>query len=94
MFEVTSAKGDSLPGVVLPPIASTPLLGEPVEEVAFVRDEAANMAWGVERIVPGRSGDPRRRSAEAQPNRPAPPDDLAPDDGPSRRPACSSSRHR
>ena len=80
MFEVTSAKGDSLPGVVLPPIAATPLLGEPVEEVAFVRDEAANMAWGVERIVPGRSGDPRRRSAEAQPTRPAPPDDLAPDD--------------
>jgi len=80
MFEVTSAAGDSLPGVVLPPIAATPLLGEPVEEVAFLRDEAANMAWGLERIVPGRSGDPRLRSSEPRPSRPTPPDDLEPDD--------------
>ncbi len=80
MFEVTSSRGDSLPGVVLPPIANTPLVGEPVEEVAFIRDEAANMAWGVERVVPGRSGDPRRRSAEPTVQRPDSPPDLAPDD--------------
>jgi hypothetical protein len=70
MFEVTASDGDSLHGVVLPPIASTPLLGEPVEEVAFVRDESANMAWAVEKVVPGRSGDPRQRSAEGRPQRP------------------------
>ncbi len=29
MFEVTSGAGESLPGVVLPPIAARPLLGEP-----------------------------------------------------------------
>lgn len=80
MFEVTAADGDALPGVVLPPIASTPLVGEPVEEVAFVRDETANMAWAVERIVPGRSGDPRPRSAEPLPPRPEPPKDLDPND--------------
>ncbi|HWH95691.1 MAG TPA: hypothetical protein VNT03_17660 [Baekduia sp.] len=80
MFEVTSASGTSLPGVVLPPIAATPLLGDPVEEIAFVRDETANLAWAVERIVPGRSGDPRQRSAEPQPQRPAPPADLDPED--------------
>jgi hypothetical protein len=77
MFEVTSEGGTVLPGVLLPPVANTPLAGDPVEEVAFVRDETANMAWAVERVVPGRSGDPRQRSAEPQPTRPAAPEDLA-----------------
>lgn len=76
MFEVTSSTGESFDGVVLPPIAATPLLGDPVEEVAFVRDETANMAWAIERVVPGRSGDPRMRSAEPQPARPGFPKDL------------------
>jgi hypothetical protein len=80
MFEVTSPAGTALRGVVLPPVAATPLLGEPVEEIAFIRDETANMAWAVERVVPGRSGDPRQRSAEPQPQRPTPPDDLDPND--------------
>jgi hypothetical protein len=80
MFEVTAADGDSLPGVVLPPVAATPLIGDPVEEVAFIRDETANMAWAVERIVPGRSGDPRPRSAEQLPPRPEPPEHLDPND--------------
>lgn len=80
MYEVTSAGGRALPGVLLPPVANTPLAGDPVEEVAFIRDEAANMAWGVEKVVPGRSGDPRLRSAEPTPQRPAPPADLAEDD--------------
>ncbi|MEP6813561.1 MAG: hypothetical protein ABI990_11275 [Actinomycetota bacterium] len=80
MFEVTAVDGDSLPGVVLPPIASTPLIGDPLEEVAFIRDETANVAWAVERIVPGRSGDPRPRSAEPPPQRPEPPEDLDPND--------------
>ena len=57
-------------------VARTPMLGDPVEEVAFLRDEAANLAWAVERVVPGRSGDPRLRSSEPPPQRPAPPDDL------------------
>ncbi len=77
MYEVTSPGGATLPGVVLPPVAHTPMLGDPVEEVAFLRDEAANLAWAVERVVPGRSGDPRLRSSEPPPQRPAPPDDLA-----------------
>jgi hypothetical protein len=80
MFEITSSEGDTLPGVALPPIAATPLLGEPVEEVSFLRDETANMGWAVERIVPGRSGDPRLRSAEPPPARPVPPEDLDPND--------------
>lgn len=80
MFEVTSAQGNSLTGVVLPPTAATPLLGAPVEEIAFLRDETANMAWAVERVVPGRSGDPRSRSAEPPPVRPYPDEEHDPND--------------
>lgn len=80
MYEVTDSGGQSLHGVVLPPVAATPLLSEPVEEVAFLRDETANMAWAVERVVPGRSGDPRQRSAEPPPLRALPPPDLDPGD--------------
>jgi hypothetical protein len=78
MFEVTSAGDDALPGVVLPPVAATPLLGDTIEEIVFVRDETANMGWAVERVVPGRSGDPRPRSAEPPPPRPVPPEGLDP----------------
>lgn len=81
MFEVTTANGrDAAPGVLLAPIASTPMVGEPIEEVAFVRDETANMAWAIERVVPGRSGSPRPRSAEPAPSRPAIPVGLDPND--------------
>jgi hypothetical protein len=80
IFEVTSADGRELDGVLLPPTGATPLLGDPVEEVAFVRDEAANMAWGIERIVPGRSGDGRLRQDEPRPARPDPPPDRDPED--------------
>ena len=38
--------------------------GDPVEEVALVRDEMANMVWGVERTVPLASGG-APRGAEA-----------------------------
>lgn len=89
MFEVTSrspsgvegpSDGASLPGVLLPPVATDAVAGEPTEEILFLRDETANMAWAVERVVPGRSGDPRHRSGEPLPTRPAPPDDLEPGD--------------
>ncbi len=80
MFEVTAASGDALGGVVFPPVAAKPLVGDPVEEVAFLRDETANMGWAVERVVPGRSGDPRTRSAEPRPARPVAPDGVDPTD--------------
>ena len=35
----------------LPPTLTSPLVGDAVEEVAFFRDEVANMVWGVERKV-------------------------------------------
>ncbi|WP_160666252.1 hypothetical protein [Pseudarthrobacter sp. ATCC 49987] len=67
MFGVTSAAGRMLPGIVLPPVAVGTLVGEALEDVLFLRDEMANMAWAIENSVQGRSGDPRRRASERPP---------------------------
>jgi hypothetical protein len=40
----------------LPPAVTGTVEGDPVEEVILLRDEMANMAWGVERIVESRTG--------------------------------------
>jgi len=40
----------------LPPVATQVLTGAPVEEVHLLRDEMANLAWGVERRYPGEAG--------------------------------------
>jgi hypothetical protein len=39
-------------GFALLPTAPAVQQGEPLEEVALIRDEMANMVWGVERVVP------------------------------------------
>lgn len=46
---------------VLPATLRHTLEGPPLEEVALFRDEMANLVWGVERIVQGKSGEPVRR---------------------------------
>lgn len=48
----------------LAPSLPAHLEGEPLEEVALFRDEMANMAWAVEHIVQGASGEPRDRRME------------------------------
>jgi hypothetical protein len=80
MYEISGVDGSTLNGVLLPPVAAGTLEGPPVEEVLFLRDEAANMAWAVERVVAGRSGDSRQRSGEPRPAPPAVPDDVQPRD--------------
>ena len=40
----------------VPPVVLKNLEGPPLEEVVFLRDEMANMAWGVERVVQGPDG--------------------------------------
>lgn len=80
MYRVVSADGRVMPGVVLPPVAAGVQSGAAHEEVLFLRDQMANMAWAVERTVQGRSGDPRARDAERKP-RPDPwPEDLTPEE--------------
>lgn len=49
----------------LPPTLPGVHEGRPVEEVAFLRDEMANLAWAVERRVPGASGEGMDRTLEA-----------------------------
>lgn len=61
----------------LPPVLGPGLESPPVEEVLFLRDEMANVAWGVEKIVESAAGRPldryeayqetRRRLEEANP---------------------------
>ena len=68
LFEISEAgSAETLRGLCLPPTARATLEGRPLEEVLFLRDEMANMAWAVEATVQGPSGDPRRRRDERQP---------------------------
>ncbi len=57
----------TFPGLLVPPTALGVIDGKPMEDVAFLRDEMANMAWAVERTVQARSGDPRTRGDEEKP---------------------------
>jgi hypothetical protein len=43
----------------VPPVVKELLESKPVESVAFVRDEMANMVWAVEMVVPGSMGEAR-----------------------------------
>jgi hypothetical protein len=56
MFRPTSVGGSGPPGPAsnlffLPPALLRGLEGRPVEEVRFLRDEMANLAWAVERVI-------------------------------------------
>jgi hypothetical protein len=62
----------------LPPALAQTLEGKPVEEVLFLRDEMANMAWGVERLIENALEQPLNRR-EATPATPSPP--IAPAGG-------------
>jgi hypothetical protein len=66
MFEmsVQGTKNASVPGLLVAPTALGTLEGRALEEVVFLRDETANMAWAVERTVQSSSGDPRSRDDE------------------------------
>jgi hypothetical protein len=45
----------------LPPVLAASLHSAPIEEVVFLRDELANMAWAVERTVESLAGRPLNR---------------------------------
>jgi hypothetical protein len=57
----------TIPGLFVPPSVTGVLDGPALEEVLYLRDELANMAWAVERTVQGPSGDPRSRHDEGYP---------------------------
>lgn len=65
LFRPASARGESpSPLLVLPPTTSSTLSSAPVEEVRFLRDETANLAWAVERTVTGATGEPIDRDGQ------------------------------
>lgn len=80
MFKVAAGNGRLLPGIVLPPTAAGMITGQSLEEVLFLRDEQANMAWAIEQFVQGRSGDRRDRAGEPQPEPDPWPDGLEPNE--------------
>ena len=58
--------------LVLLPVGTPPLHGEPLEEILLSRDEMANVAWALEMTVPGPSGAPLDRHELWQRSRPDP----------------------
>ena len=59
--------------LILPPVLAQGLDSQPQEQVLLVRDDAASMAWGVEKIVAGASGTPFDRASTAAMAAPIPP---------------------
>lgn len=54
-FFSLSTKGDAPVEdrrLFIPPVAHRVMESEPIEEVQFIRDEMANMVWGIEKIIP------------------------------------------
>lgn len=72
MFTLTGDDTGS-PGLLIPPGAIAVADGPPLEDVLFLRDEMANLAWAVERSVTGPSGAARDRSREQDGNNPPSP---------------------
>jgi hypothetical protein len=65
--DVTAANGAPAdPGLVLLPSAAKTDQGPPTEDVMLVRDETANMVWGVETTVPLATGDAGRGLEQAR----------------------------
>jgi len=68
LFALSSGRGlDGMAPAVedllfLPPNLATSLSGAPIEDVVFLRDQMANMAWAVERIVESPLGRPLDRA--------------------------------
>jgi hypothetical protein len=73
MFTIAVPDGTTADGLLISPGAVAVQDGPAVEEVLFLRDEMANMAWAIERSVQGPSGAARDRSRERDDPRPGEP---------------------
>ncbi len=63
----TGAAADT--SLVLLPVVPKVQEGRPLEEVLFIRDEMANMVWGIEKTIPAPDGRPRAGSTAARETR-------------------------
>jgi hypothetical protein len=71
LFELTSAPGADKPGLFLPPVLPTDTTSKALESVQFMRDEMANLCWGIERVVQSAIGAPLDRFEAEQARRAA-----------------------
>ena len=81
MFEVTDTVGAThVPGLVVPPPEASALAGPVLEDVGFLRDEGANLVWGIVHLAQGAGGRPAvpADGADAAPRRDASPDAAEP----------------
>jgi hypothetical protein len=60
MFRLSGAAADSDLFFLAPALPAS-LHSDPIEDVLLLRDETANMAWGVERVVESKTGRPLNR---------------------------------
>jgi hypothetical protein len=69
MFKLAPADremmAEPLAALLLPASTAGEIDGDGIEDVLFVRDDAAAMAWAVESVVPGRGGRPLDRAMSA-----------------------------
>lgn len=77
MFQHSQLRGNGVPKPAtnlffLPPSLVKSLESRPIEEVLFLRDEMANMAWGVERVIESAAENSLNRF-EQQRDEPSPP---------------------
>jgi hypothetical protein len=77
MFTIASPSGAVADGLMIPPGAVAVQDGPAIEEVLFLRDEMATMAWAVERSVQGPTGAARDRARERDGPRPLAPGPVA-----------------
>ena len=62
--QLAAGSGPAPAQLLLAPVTAGSLEGDPIEQVLLLRDEMANLAWAVERIVEGADGRPRNRSID------------------------------
>lgn len=80
MFGLAPTDGPPGDALLIAPALAASLQGRAVEEVLLLRDEAANLAWAVERTVQGDNGLPADRAQATYENSPlAPPPAQAAD---------------
>ena len=61
-FAPQTTTGGRLQALVLPQVAGYPLVGPVLEDVRVMRDEMANLVWGIEHSVEGGDGRAQQRS--------------------------------
>jgi hypothetical protein len=61
--------GRAAPALFLPPVLGQHLASPAIEQIDLARDEMANIAWAIERLVPSLSGRPRIRHEAYQARR-------------------------